>query len=99
METTIVYWGLYWGNGKENGNYLACFGVPLLCESSSHTCTLLICICSMGTWTLSAKEKLAADNDRLRNQLAGKQDEHLHGTSLFGVQDLGRYCCLAGKKK
>ena len=27
METTIVYWGLYWGNGKENGNYLACFGV------------------------------------------------------------------------
>ena len=21
METTIVNWGLYWDNGKENGNY------------------------------------------------------------------------------
>ena len=21
METTIVYWGLYWDNGKENGSY------------------------------------------------------------------------------
>ena len=21
METTIVYWGYIWSNGKENGNY------------------------------------------------------------------------------
>ena len=21
METTIVYWGFHWDNGKENGNY------------------------------------------------------------------------------
>ena len=27
METTIVYWGIYRDNGKENGNYYLGFGV------------------------------------------------------------------------
>ena len=26
METTIVYWGLYWDNGKQNGNYYIIIG-------------------------------------------------------------------------
>ena len=26
METTILYWGLYWDNGKENGNYYIILG-------------------------------------------------------------------------
>ena len=26
METTIVYWGIYWDNGKENGNYYSILG-------------------------------------------------------------------------
>ena len=26
METTIVYWGLYEDNGKENGNYYSILG-------------------------------------------------------------------------
>ena len=33
METTIVYWGYIWGNGKENGNYYlyhARMGVPVI---------------------------------------------------------------------
>ena len=29
METTIVYWGVYWDNGKENGNYYSILGVIL----------------------------------------------------------------------
>ena len=27
METTIVYWGLYWVNGEENGNYYSILGL------------------------------------------------------------------------
>ena len=27
METTIVYWGLFWDNGKSNGNYYSILGV------------------------------------------------------------------------
>ena len=27
METTIVYWGLYWENGKANGTYYLGFRV------------------------------------------------------------------------
>ena len=29
METTIVYWGFYWGNGKYNGNYYSILGFIL----------------------------------------------------------------------
>ena len=29
METTIVYRGLYWDNGKENGNYYIIWGFIL----------------------------------------------------------------------
>ena len=29
METTIVNWGLYWDNGKENGNYYSILGFRL----------------------------------------------------------------------
>ena len=29
METTIVYWGLYWDNGKYNGNYYSILGFIL----------------------------------------------------------------------
>ena len=27
METTIVYWGLYWDNGKKNGNNSSILGL------------------------------------------------------------------------
>ena len=27
METTIVHWGLYGDNGKENGNYYSILGL------------------------------------------------------------------------
>ena len=29
MEATMVYWGLYWDNGKENGSYYGILGVVL----------------------------------------------------------------------
>ena len=34
METTIVYWGLYWDNGKENGNYY----IFLVWRDAMRTC-------------------------------------------------------------
>ena len=30
METTIVYWGLYGDNGKENGNYYNGFYIGIM---------------------------------------------------------------------
>ena len=27
IETTVAYWGLYWDNAKENGNYYLWFEV------------------------------------------------------------------------
>ena len=30
METTILYGGLYWDNGKENGNYYI-IGTQIIC--------------------------------------------------------------------
>ena len=35
METTIVYWGLYGDNGKENGNHYS-LGFRLLAASTSQ---------------------------------------------------------------
>ena len=47
METTIVYWGLYWDNGKEHGNkhppqelalFLSCLGMS--CSGLEEVCGL-----------------------------------------------------------
>ena len=42
METTTVYsgclgsyWGLYWDNGKENGNYYSIFGFRVPIQTSA----------------------------------------------------------------
>ena len=26
MEATVVYWGVYWDNGKDNGSYYSILG-------------------------------------------------------------------------
>ena len=37
METTIVYWGLYWNNGKANGNYYLYWGYMGIMEKQMET--------------------------------------------------------------